>query len=46
MAGGNFMVIFSPVVWLAGVSNLFSGSIISSMFYLFGAIYAYNLASQ
>ena len=46
MAGGNFMVFFSPVVWLAGVSNLFSGSIISSMFYLFGAIYAYNLASQ
>lgn len=46
MAGGSVMVIFNPMVWLAGFTNLFTGSIISSIFYLFGAIYAYNLASQ
>ena len=46
MIGGSFMVLFNPAVWLSGAMRLFTGSVISSLFYLVGAVYAYNYACQ
>ena len=46
MLGGNIAGIFSPGILLSALTSLFSGSMISSIFYLFGAIYAYNIASN
>ena len=45
MIGGNLAGIFTLDIWLLAFTSLFSNSVISSIFYLFGAIYAYNVAS-
>ena len=46
MIGGSFMVLFTPAVWLSSAMSLFTGSVISSLFYVVGAVYAYNYACQ
>ena len=44
--GGSLLVLFNPGLWLSCVMSLFTGSIISSLFYVVGAVYAYNYACQ
>lgn len=46
MVMGSVAVLFSPTVWQAAIASLFSGSYISGIVLIIGALYAYNYANQ